>query len=478
MKGSVMNSFFKWFLIILSAIIYPIPFLYSPALWWLSFIYLIPLFVAALQYKLSFKEGFLWATIILIGHLYGVFSGICSMATGSSLAKMIPVLICILTEALYGGIWFYVTTYILKQVYHRTSLTSPFMTLLIWSFTSWLYILFMDSACLWLFNICEGYFALHPLLPLVIHPQLLWFVPFIGKAAASLIFVITSACLTAFIMTPTWHNIFLALIIGSFWLMGYVIHPKKLPSPSWLDEIGVLNITVYSNINLSFIGSLIQEQCQQFIAHYPDIKVILFPESALYCTQLTTVPEMISAWDSNQLGTCVDMIIGAFRWEENNYRNTAHWIRDGKLQQLFDKRHAMILTEHVPNFNSSFLKNLFFNQNPDAKLHRWPVTPSTNARPAWQLLPDLTVVPYICSELFFNHHPDDIYLKLPILEVCNDSWTSARYVKNFMYLEARLKALLWQRDIIYVSYEYQKLIRPDGSIHQLIVAYPSSSYDT
>lgn len=70
-------------------------------------------------------------------------------------------------------------------------------------------------------------------------------------------------------------------------------------------------------------------------------------------------------------------------------------------------------------------------------------------------------MPYICSELFFNYYPDDVYRDMPIVAVCNDRLL-APYVARLMFLGAVCQAIAWQRAIVYVSFLYQALILSNG----------------
>jgi len=100
----------KWFLLILSASAYVLPFIFSEYLWWIVFLFPIPLFYAALTHTLSFKEGYIWGIVSLSLHLSGVLISIIKMAEGSYSYRFIPVVVMILYESIYSGLWFWCTT--------------------------------------------------------------------------------------------------------------------------------------------------------------------------------------------------------------------------------------------------------------------------------------------------------------------------------------------------------------------------------
>ena len=58
------------------------------------------------------------------------------------------------------------------------------------------------------------------------------------------------------------------------------------------------------------------------------------------------------------------------------------------------------------------------------------LTAATNPHPLWKVLPEISLVPYICSELFFNHTIDDTFPKETMLVLCNDTWSAAGYIRR------------------------------------------------
>ena len=100
-----------------------------------------------------------------------------------------------------------------------------------------------------------------------------------------------------------------------------------------------------------------------------------------------------------------------------------------------------------------------------------PITVSVDNRKELHLLEDIVFVPYICSELFCNESPDDIYQEAPIIVVVNDSMftshTCSLYIQQLLVLLARHKAIQWQRDIVYVSYRQSFFIDRHGLLKQL-----------
>jgi apolipoprotein N-acyltransferase len=203
-------------------------------------------------------------------------------------------------------------------------------------------------------------------------------------------------------------------------------------------------------------------QIAQLIAQNPDVSCIIIPESAFHAADILEKEEACQCLNEKNMGKCIDIIVGSFRKTDNHYYNTAYHLNDGKVVDYFDKRHAMALTERVPRIlqGLSFLDDLYAPGEP-------PIDPSDNPRTPLVLHNDLQFIPYICSELFFNHLPDDQYPDVPILSLTNDVWIELSYIQELMIKAAQLRAIQWQRYIVYVSYAFAELITPSGKRYTL-----------
>ena len=175
---------------------------------------------------------------------------------------------------------------------------------------------------------------------------------------------------------------------------------------------------------------------------------------------------LTTLWDARHLGRSIDIVVGAFRWKKGKYYNSLHWIRNGIIQACFDKRHAMILIERMPSwFDFWFIRDLYFKTAPE-------ISPARDKRPQLPIMKETALVPYICSELFFNEYSDDVYPDTPILAICNDIWFHPfyhlSYVQTLMYLVAKFKAIQWQRNVIYVAFSRAIFLDKYGNEANLI----------
>jgi len=448
----------RWFTLCISAVLYVLPFMFSTYAWWLVFLFPIPLLYVALHENLTFKHGYIWGIFAFGLHLSGVLYSVFLMATGSYLLRLIPILFIVLYEPLSSGACFWLAG---KFIAHFNILKQTWQRVGVWVATLFIFFYYVDRYCLLLFDRCEGYFLMHPLLPLATKPAFLQFLPTIGKPLLTIALLLVPATITMFIIKPHKKRFFAILIALLPWLGASFFPQQQLKKPHWLNQVAPMQIIFPESANLTDMMHRAGKQFKKIIHNRPDTKLIIMPESSFYCSSLVSIPKLVNFWSEKHLGRQLDIVVGIPRQEKNNSYNTLIWVKNGKLQTYFDKRHAMILTEHTPSwFNFLFIQNLYFSKVP-------ATTISTKHRPQLPILNDVTFIPYICSELFFNEHPDDDYNTGTILEICNDMWFNTpyypSYVPRLMHLIAQFKAIQWQRDILYVSFFHATYIDIHGN---------------
>jgi len=437
----------SWFLLCISAVLYVLPFMFSAYVWWLVFLFPIPLLYVALHENLAFTHGYVWGIFAFGLHLSGVLYSAFLMATGSYLLRLIPALFIILYESLSAGACFWLTG---KLITHFNILKQSWQRVGIWVVTFSLFIYYVDQYCLLLFDRCEGYFLMHPLLPLVTKPALLRFLPTIGKPLLTIALLLIPATITMFLIKPQKKRFFAILIALLPWLStGFFPHHNP-QQPRWLNQVAAMPILFPKSVNLTGMMRTASTQFKKIISKKPDTKLIIMPESSFYCSSLVSTPELVNFWNEEHLGSQLNIVVGASRQEKDKQYNTLIWVKNGELQAYFDKRHGVPLTERIPSwFNFAFIQNLYFGKIAT-------VATSANPRPKLHILDDTAFIPYICSELFFNEHPDDSHGEGTILAICNDMWFDTPYYPSYlqilMYRIAQFKAIQWQRDILYVSF--------------------------
>ncbi len=312
-----------------------------------------------------------------------------------------------------------------------------------------------------MFNYWEGYFLLYPLLPLAEQPALLSWMPVLGKGILMWFLLLTNAAFTIPLLTKSTLLRCICPLIGMLpWVLQCMSAKPPQTPPQWLHKVATLQKKFLPVPQPMASIEAIKDDIRSLIAKYPDLEVVILPESSLFKLNLDTARELATYWDTESLGKPIQILVGAFKWEDDQYRNTVYWISDGQIKESFNKRHTMAVTESISWYNVSFIRTLFHGVGPI-------VQPSTNPRVPFAVLPGVALVPYVCSELFFSDSPDDQYPDAVIAELSNDFWAKSAYIRHLMYLAARFKAIEWQRPILYISYYYKGFLDTDGTITTL-----------
>lgn len=487
------DSKIVWFSLLISAVLYALPFLFNQA-YFLSFSFLFIIFFISQKYNLSFFNGFIWGSVTFALQLSGIFYSLFRMADYNAYIIILIALPILAYCGLVSGLWFSISTYLsgfIKSKFVRPKLIS----LLIWVITSELFFEFVYRAMLFPFGVCEGYILAHPLLPMTNLPILLKPLPTIGITALTGLFCIFTGILAYiadyfqnylnqnnsfkglldFKTFKGKKNIFKILIIIIFLILLFKIFLSgkaknkntrhNSQTSELLKSIIYIPESFYSQNSQKQAIELLSNKLKKAIKDFPEAKLILLPESSLYLCDLTKKEfandlEKLKTKDNSK--SSPDIILGALRTEDNKAYNTIYWLKDGKIKSWFDKRHALVLTERLPQWASSpEIKKLYYTIRPF-------ITPGQNPRPIFNLSNKLSVIPFICSEIFFINKPDFNYPNnFPIVSFSNDTWIFAPYIENLMRMTNKFRAIEWNRDIIYISYSQGLLFLPDESVLDL-----------
>lgn len=438
-------TFFHWILFLISGFLYAAPVLASTYTWPLVFAFPIPLFYVMLYNNLSGLYGFLWGIIAFSTHLSGVLLGMDTFAQGSVIARFAPTLLIVSYASLFPCIWFAINYQLIKHDMIKTME----QRLILWAVTYWFFIIVMEEYCLCIFSRCEGYFLFNPIFILAEKIQLLTLLPYLGKGVLTFLLLCLSASIVYAFVKQSTQSYILLTIFTLPWLISLALPIPKTQAPSWLSKIAPLSIIIPHMINLNKQAVIAQEYLKTTAEQYPNAELIIMPESSFQCNHLSTTPAMCEMWSEKELGRPLNIIMGSWRFKGPLNMNTLHWCYNGKLIKLFDKRHAMLIIEQIPPmFKLKVLEELFFSKFPG-------VTASTEPRPQFDVLQEVSFIPYICSELFFNDQPDDIYPKgSTILATTNDNWCQNTNIAYLMRLAGRFRSIQWERNILYISFLY------------------------
>lgn len=451
-----------WIFLIGSAIIYGISFLCSEYLWWLVFIFPVPLLYITRQVNLSFIHGYVWGLFVFTLHLSGVMYVLICLSRETWAMGIIAGSIIILYQALMPGFLFWCATRI-----NQFFILPIKAQLLVWNIVLWLFIMWIDWYSMWIFGIKEGYPLMHPLIPLSQKPALLCLLPYIGKQLVTIAFLFVPTSIVMMLWCKNYKTVLFFCGAIAPWIVCWWWGAKvNMQQACWHKKVKALPMMICSTAkNPAVAIKIAAHHLKNIVATYPETEIVIMPESAFNMSNFADLSELLQWWHEDYIGKKIHFIFGASRWHEGCYYNSLHWVYNGALQGCCDKRHAMLLSERLPLWiDGPIMQQLYFNQS-------CPIAISSCKRDKLVLPECGEFVPYICSELFFNEFPDDEYKDIPVIVIINDSLFSVNvwslYIQKLLVLLARFRAIQWQRDIVYVSYAQSLFIDRHEVIHEI-----------
>jgi apolipoprotein N-acyltransferase len=201
---------------------------------------------------------------------------------------------------------------------------------------------------------------------------------------------------------------------------------------------------------------LIAYEIEQLAKAHPNLQLIVMPESSWNGLPLNEI-FILPAFKNLSIP---HIIIGSFTLQNKIHCNSMYWFKRGQRAGRFDKRHAVPFIERIPWGGHLLSKHLFFKQSD-------PICPSKGSRSSLMIDDGITLLPFICSELFCNNTPYDPLSSHPILAACNDWWFGLAWFRQLMLMVAQLRAVQWNRPILYISFYYAEYIDPNGIKHPI-----------
>ncbi|MBY0109804.1 MAG: hypothetical protein K2X90_01700 [Candidatus Babeliaceae bacterium] len=420
-------------LILGSALLYGSAFIAPAYCWWAVFVFAVPLFYLYLRRLMTVSEAGLWVLTAFMVHFYPTLEGIIPLLEVSLASKVLLIIAFLNIFAIYTLFFFLVHSFF-----------NGFISII---FIYWLFFIWLEHGSFCFLGRLEGYMFCNPLLPLVEYPGFLYYLPKIGSPGLLLMLLVTQASFVYAVLGGTWWRLcFMSCII--FWLLSLLAFNLELKKDTDIQGIAIAPHKIAAHDSITYTAHQLRDYCKIVLKKFPQAQLILFPESACQCPLFLGEKDCVALLADCYIGKSVTLLIGGFRWDQGAYRNTVYWIQDGKVIDIFDKRHAMAVTERRA---SKYLKKF-----PD-------IVPSGAARPVWHIRENVAIVPYICSELFFNHAPDHrAHDSEIIVAFCNDGWVKRDYMRYIMALGARFKAIQWHIPLVYVAYYYQMLCETTG----------------
>lgn len=442
-----MVSILSHLLIILSAIIMGLSFLFSKYLFIFPFIGLVPLFYIILKRELYSKIIFLWPVIVILIQAAPLMV---ALNTGTRpILQIIAVCILALYISIYGIFWLYVTSYFCID---RTITQKTCFLIL----STWLYFLFTEYAVFWFFGVLQGCSLINILLPLTTQPLLTSFILFLGGNLA-LLYVIMQNIIGALYFV-TRNKIFIIFWIIAFapWILS-AYFTSVTNKPIWLSKISAASIPFdkFYNCDSQEISEEILKALKKIIHEKPEVKVIIMPEST-FPFSLNLYPLTIYNWSKNALESR-ELVIGTHRKDLTNnrlYCNLA-CVNNSVISYSYDKQKLLFFAEAVPpiwNICKKFEK--FFLEDSTS------LTPGEKPKNNNLRLFNMDFTPVICSELFLGNRPETP--NNLVLAIVNDAWYQNSSFPELLVKTAQLKATLWRVDIVYVSHFYSLYISKTG----------------
>jgi hypothetical protein len=439
----------SWMYLILSALVYGASFVSLEALWWSMLFWPFIMWYGGVYIGFSNFQGFCWALVVIGLQVASMMHGVYGLASGSAVVKICCIAVWIALMALPGLIWFSVVNWLI----HCTSST---MDIVWWCVTTWLYLLWMEYGCLSVCGTWCGYSLISPLIPLN-QSECLWPLYFLGRP----LFLAIWLGLSAWILFCWIFNkrMFLCASVISTGIMIWCGKSNDIEVPQWVEHLGVVRSCFLLDEGPEGALAHCARHIKKLYEEHPHITCILMSESSFYH------PAIIDRWQELAQRAWVQdvacpVIFGGYRLCDQGFYNTAALIHGSCVLATYYKSHATPFIEKIPLlFRSNFIKKLFNKAQGELVLGDF-------VHPVWEIMPGVRVVPYICSELFCAARQLDDHHDIPIVALCNSRW-APQHMEKLMFEGARLRALEWNREIIFIAQGRASWCSPQGTVKAL-----------
>jgi len=439
----------KWGCVTSSAFLFVVPFWYPSLCAWFVFIFLVPLFYAAVRFAITWREGLVWG-LIVFGTLLHPLTRVVH-EHGSGKFRLLAAALLIMWSAAHAAVWFWAT-----QGLAAGFGLSPVRMIFCWGFTAFCYVIFVDRWLLWFLWPVQGYPFINLLVPLAIDARWLQGVPYTGSELLLLLLILVGIGITLCIIKHQKRWLVLSCIGLAPFVYGWVIHKQYLP-PAIIQTIGC--IPPAKKRRAMDMAAEIATQLSRGVRK-GSFSVLVLPESA-FPYPLNEFPEALSCWAMAQ-GE-LPLVLGSHRKAERLY-NTLYVVKGGRIINYYDKKRLVPFTESMPiNLRNRWLQTIFLGTADE-------FFPGEQARDCEcvNVTQDQLFQPLICSELFLGipqpcpHHPT-----IPLICMLNESWFMSSWQRKLMILLATLQAMRTRRSILYVSHESALWITATGGVHSL-----------
>lgn len=364
-----------WTAIIASAVLFALA-LHIPNLYWLIFVFLIPIFFKSMSYNFFFKHGFVWGLIFYGTHFSALFFSV-SQLTHNIYALMLPLLV-ILYFSLLSGLWISLTARLLCRFTKPIArLVGCFLGAFI--FSTWLHV----GSLFWIRLWC-GYGPVYPLVALAQDSRFFCNLPswlllmclLLGQAGVAYALYVKKnkfLFITLFFFTP--------FFVGFF---NKGSHPPLLPTSVRVERV---NVGSAAQEDSPFDRAQKIQNALNALAIRSTSTIIILGESAFPYPLNKEEFSLVTGWWL-PLHKNVHILLGSQRMDEGCLYNTMYYIREGKIIDWYDKQRLVPFVEYIP-FGFALNKEASFSL-------------AAGRSNKIFTLDGVEVEPLICSDLFFN----------------------------------------------------------------------------
>jgi len=434
----------RHFSIFFSAAVCALSFLLPSYFSWGIFVFLVPVFYYAINNKLTLKDGFSWGIIFNSLFYSGLFFLLQEYASISH--AWIGLILFILYCSIFSAVWFFAISFF------QMNLTFACINLLFFTVLFWYW---ADQMTFFIFGRFEGNPLLNVFIPFMNNSMILLSLRYLPERILFLFLCIFQLTIALSIYLKNYKQSFF-LLSALMSLSPFFLNSRRKKMP-YIDLRKIVTL-IPSGRTVWERALDIDKKIGDIVKHFPQAQIICCPESS-FIYPLNRYPEIISLWTGEIDRNHIVLILGGHRTQETLLYNSIFCLSRGRIIHYYDKKHLMILSEKIekkgilPSLLSSFFLK---NSKPFSEGKIW--------KEKW-LLSTCEIEPFICSELFFSFSRPPLSNSI-ILCLVNDSWFCS-YIQYLLFLCARYKALIWQKDIIYCGYAFQAYIQMDGSFYYL-----------
>ena len=316
-----------------------------------------------------------------------------------------------------------------------------------WAVGACLYYYFLDHGACWFLGHWWGYPLSNVLLPLATYNTLIKPVGWLGIELYQMLIIFFQMGIAFGIFTNNKKVLFIVIFatlasitVSTWWC-------TKMPIV--MPAIGCVMPVITAKKNAEQVAYELTYALIAYADIHREVQILCAPESA-FPFIINEQQSAIALWQENVPLNDKLFILGAHIKEGDAVFNSLVGISEGHIVFTYHKRHLMPFIEYEQAWATTiFTKRR--NAFSAGKNEHEPVKHGS-----YQL------VPFICCEFFFEHQPPAGSQEVPLLCLVNDSHFLP-YVGILLLLYARLKAVAFERVVIYCSHRYGVIIQPDGT---------------